>query len=315
MNEPKRHHFVPRFYLSNFADGKGMIWVFDRKTKEYHQQNIRDTAVQRHYYRVKLKTGEYSTEVEKLLSAVEAKACLAMNKLTKNEHLSEEERSNIAIFMGFQKTRVPDFEKSTNEAQEKLFKEISKRSFCSVEATKDILEGLNKNETEGKEKSVTPEEMHKFIQEEEYTIKFPRERTIKTMLKIAVHLAEYFVEMDWLIVCAPKKTTFITTDNPFTLFPPPDHNSNSFWGGVGIITKGAKKAFPISPNTSLFIGDMGNQFTQTTISCDKARAINIFYARTSDRFMYSRDEKLLRSVVKKSKVEEIPLDRERVSVS
>lgn len=315
MTQPKRHHYVPQFYLKNFANDKGQIWVYDRQTKKYRQQNVRDTAVQQHYYRIETKDGTHSTEIESFLAELEGNACTAIVKLERGETLTEDDRQYVAAYVALQMTRVPDFEKSSNESQEKLIRKMFKMSFHSVEATQKRLDKLKEKigEVSGE---VSPEEMYEFIQQDRYKMKFPRQNAIRSMLKLAEHTANYFIQMDWLLLRAGGGGTFITSDNPYTLFPPPTYNPNDFWdSAVGILTPGAKKALPVSPNSCLFMLDHGGRYAENTAPRDKIRFFNDFFARTSGRFIFAKDEALLRSVVKRSRVDEIPVDRERVIMS
>lgn len=315
MSEPKRHHYVPQFYLKNFADDKGQIWVYDRQTKQYRHQNVSDTALVRHYYRVESKDGKYNTEVEKLLAEIEGLACVAIEKLKQGTTtLTEEEKANIAIFAALQMTRVPDFEKRTNEMQEKIIRKVYKRVFHSVEAARQEIEKI-KDEIDNVGGDVA-EDMFNFIQGDKYSIEVPRQNNIRRMLELASHTALYFIQMDWVLLRTERGGAFITSDNPFTIFPPKTYNPNTFLGSaVGILTPGARKSIPISPRASLFMCDHGGRYAENIVPRDKMRIFNDFYARTSDRFIFARDEALLRSIVERSRVDEIPLERERVIIS
>lgn len=313
MSEPKRHHYVPQCYLKNFADEKGMIWVFDRKTKEYRKQSIADTAVQNHYYRIKTKDGEYSTDVEKFFSTLEAEASVIIGKLVRVEKVSQRDKEVLALFISFQRARVPDFEKLMNEADEKMMKRINEMKFHSIEATEAILKDFAEKADVGKKHDVTPEEMFEFIKEGRYSVNFPREHSIKTMLNMGYELSGYFLQMDWLFLYAPNGSSFITSDSPYTLVPPADNNPNSFWGaGVGILTPGSKKIFPVAPNVILIMGDHGDMVVSGKAPRNNMRGINLISARASDRFIFAKDEALLRFVVERSRVEEMPMDRDRV---
>ena len=46
----KKQHYVPRFYLSNWANEKGQIWVFDKSLKKSFQANIKDVASSNYFY-------------------------------------------------------------------------------------------------------------------------------------------------------------------------------------------------------------------------------------------------------------------------
>ncbi len=64
MSKSQRHHYLPQFYLKNFTDVKGLLWVFDRDAKEYRQQTPKNIAVQRDYYAVKDEQGEKNFKIE-----------------------------------------------------------------------------------------------------------------------------------------------------------------------------------------------------------------------------------------------------------
>ncbi len=121
--------------------------------------------------------------------------------------------------------------------------------------------------------------------------------------------------MDWQFLFAPDSASFILTDNPFTIFPPENYGETHWGQGVGIATQGAVKVIPLTATMSLSIGNTGTKTTGHRIDRELVRQINLRFAVTSDRFIFARDEQLLRSVVKRSHVDEIPSDRERVIIT
>lgn len=315
MTDPKRHHYVPQFYLKNFADESERVWVYDRATKEYRHQKTDQVAVIGHYYRIEKKDGTLSAEIERYLAdEVEGPAATAMSKLERGEGITERERSDIAVFVALQMTRVPDFEKRVMEMQEKKYRKINKMLFPTLEETKrKIEESMDELKTMGAT-DVDAQQMYEFIHKDEYGIEIPRQNNIRMMLEMASRAAPHFLHMDWLLMRAAKGGAFITSDNPFTIIPPQDHAANSFLG-VGLLTPGAKKGIPISPRATLFMLDPGVRYGENTAPRDKLRIFNSYFTQTSDRFIFARDEAHLRSVVERSRVDELPIDRERVIVS
>lgn len=309
MSKLRRNHFVPDFQLKGFADRQGMIWVYDRKTKQYRHQSTKDTALIKNYYRIE-KKGKYSMEIEQLLSQIEGLASAVFKKFEIGEQISDEEKANVAMFVALQHTRVPTYEKVSNEMQEKMITKLYKLQFNSVDATREELRKLEKITGE-KVSDDNAQEIFDIIQNDKLKVGIPRQNTIRSMLQLASHIAIYLVQMDWMLIRAPKNTAFITTDNPFIILPP--EKPVPFWG-VGIITPGAKKGLPISPNLCLFMGDKGSKFVTGIISRDKVRGLNISFARTSDRFVFARDKDHLVDIVRKSHVDEIPIERERVVI-
>lgn len=314
MSKPKRHHYVPRFYLDHFTNKEGFLWVYDRKTDEYRKQKPSDTAVQKNYYAIQNKDGGKDMGVEELFSVIEGEADAIIKKILSGKTITQEEKGKLSVYISYQMVRVPEYEKQVTESEEKLIKKINEMRFSSVEETKKVIQKYK--ESGNNQKEIDPEEMFNFVKSGKYGVSFPREWSLRYVLELGYDLAEYFANMEWTFLYAPNNTSFITSDNPYTTFAPEDRDPNCFWQrGVGIMTKGAKKVLPLSTNLILVIGDIGDRFFIAESDRVGVRGINKTFARTSGRFIYARDEALLRSVVKQSKVKDIPLDRERVFMS
>src|ERR1700722_2360769 len=105
---PKRHPFLPQFYLSYFTDSKNLLWEFDRETKEYTQKGPRGSGWAKHYYRYKGKDGKMHTDIESgLFNHIETGAKPGIDKIDAGQPISEEEMGMVSLFAAFQHTRVP----------------------------------------------------------------------------------------------------------------------------------------------------------------------------------------------------------------
>ncbi|WP_078350481.1 DUF4238 domain-containing protein [Mucilaginibacter pedocola] len=49
-NEPKHHHYVPRFYLRRFTDDKKQLWVFDKSTGKIFPTTCENIAGENQFY-------------------------------------------------------------------------------------------------------------------------------------------------------------------------------------------------------------------------------------------------------------------------
>ncbi len=310
MNNPKRHHYVPQFYLKNFTNSKGLLQIFDREKNEYRQQNPLNTAVQGHYYTFRTEKGKKHTEIEKLFSTIEDKAKLVIDKIDARENIAVEEKESLATFISFQKTRVPDFEKNINKLSEKLFKKnIQKTS--SHETVASFIKEYEKNTD--KKLNISPEELFEISQNENrYSIEFIREWSLTMAIRLGRDSIKYFLDMDWIFLQVPKKASFITSDNPFALVPPSNYDPKSLYG-VGLITPGAKKQIPLSQRTCLVMTDHGQNILSREIDRELVRKVNLITAINSDRFLIARDITLLKNIVKITKVNERK-KKERVRV-
>ncbi len=303
MNTPKRHHFLPQFYLRYFTDSKNFLWEFDRETKLYDQKSPYGSAWKKHYYRYKGKDGKMHTDIESgLFNHIETGAKPVIDKIDARKPITEEEMGMVSLFVAFQHTRVPDFEKLSNATSEAMIKALTKRRFSSVEKTKKIIEELNKAGVDV-DNEVSPEEVYDFVQEEDYTVTMQHENYISTMLSLGTTIAEHLQQMEWIYLFAPPDSSCITSDSPFLLIPPKGYEKKHLFEGVGIATPGVIKMMPLTSHVCLSIGDVGTRVSSRVIDKKKVRAINRWVGVSSDQFIYAKDKPLLERIIKDRKLD------------
>jgi hypothetical protein len=298
MNKPKRHHYLPQFYLNFYCRGGG-LWLFDRERREYRQQTPKNTALKQHYYSTEATDGEKDTRIEELLSIVEGHAKIVIDKLVAREAITHNEKEELAIFVAFMIGRVPGFEKSVNEVHEQLIRHMCEVAFSDEARVQAIMDDRERDT--GEKPEVSAKDLVNFQKRGEYDIGIHRNASLELMLSLSMDLANYFQQMDWCVHHAPSKSTFITTDNPFVLIPPKHRGPRLY--GTGIITPGAMKVFPLAPSACLVMYDHGNDISHRELDAPKVRSMNNILACHSDRFVIARDEVHLRSVVAGSRIE------------
>lgn len=296
MSKPKRHHYLPQYYLRNFCR-EGKIWVFDRKLNEYRHQTPLNTALINNYYTYETIRDSKDAIIEKTLAWIESQTVPAFEKVLKRERITAEDKEVLSIYIGFLRCRIPVFEKSTYELYEKMSKQMNKKMISSEEKLKKILEKSGEPIEEIDDEKIRY--LYEIIQDENYEIEFHRNLGIKEMLEMSVELAHHFLHMDWFFLCSQKNKSFIVTDNPFLLIPPKNHTTN-LKKGVGIITPGAQKIIPISHNTVLLMLDRGVKTNYVIASEKDMRGINLTLTANCERFVFGRDKKLLLSLVNKT---------------
>lgn len=298
MGTPKRHHYLPQFYLERFCRDK-ILQTFDRKSGLYKGQAPKNTAIIGQYYTFIDKNGNKDTAIETFLSQVEGWAKPIIDKTDNGACINDEEKSNLSLFLSLLYVRVPEFENLLNEVSDKLIKKIIKHECTTEEQAKAILKG---QEQSGEQLQVTANDLVEFVQNEQYSITVSRDESLRQMLSLSKEIAAYLSLMDWLFIQSEPNTSFITTDNPFTLVPPQNYNGYS---GIGIITKGAIKVVPLSRKTCLTILDSGNSINYKKVSINEVKSINCTVAGNCDRFIFGRDEALVKSIVKTTRIDQL----------
>lgn len=297
MSTPKRHHYLPEFYLKGFRRDK-VLFIYDRELNEYREQSPKDTAVKSHYYALEDDEGKKNLEIESFLSKIEGDAKPIIDKLERGEDISEEEKESLSVFISFLMNRVPDFEESENKMLEKIIEKASNMMFQDEERAKSIMEQHERDT--GKKMDVTPEELVNFHKNVPHKYKIHRNVSLTTMLDVSLQIAHYFKQMDWLLFHTPDISSFITTDNPFVLLAPTNHKSGFY--GTGIAMRGARKIVPLTQSMCLVMRDHGTSTVHKDIDREVVKETNLQIAYFSDRFVIGRDKALVKRNVKRAKL-------------
>ncbi len=300
MTDPKRHHYLPEFYLAGFtADGRrdSAFTVFDRDTSTFRLQTPVNTAVSGYYYAVQDElSGERSMMVEKFLGSIEGDVEPVIRKLERQERLTDDDREQLALFCALLYTRVPQFERSVQEVFNGGFQELARRMATSIDDVRRQHEAWEAQT--GDVSEVTPEEDFELLRSGGYRLAQPRQNVIKMMLEFGGRLAESFLNMCWAVGQAPTQMSIIVTDAPLLLIPPRDWQPGM--GAVGLETPGTHKMFPLTRKLALFIGDFGHGFEYLRLTKGQVRSNNLALASRCERFVIGPDEALVRSVVRRT---------------
>lgn len=302
---PKRHHYLPQFYLEGSADATGFLSLYDRSKREYRRQRAVNTAVETGFYTVSDMDGHKLDDVEKLLAAIEGEAKPAITALTTpTARISDDQHIAIAHFAAAAFLRSPGRRRSYNEGFEGLTKRLMQFNAAIPGGIESQLEQLRAEGSEIPE-NVTAGTIREFVERDAYSIHVPQEHSIKAMVELLPRIADLLGIMDWVVLHAPANKAFITSDEPFVLMPPP-RLANSIYG-AGLATPGAMKFFPLTSRACLGLLDMskGRRSAVVRLPADgeMVRAINVNISANCERFVLSHSEPLLRSIVRASAVD------------
>jgi hypothetical protein len=299
----RRHHYLPRMYLRGFADEAEQVWVFDRKDNKFLHQGVVNTAVKKDFYTIISPDGQKTDAVEQMLAnTVEAPMKHIIERLDrKNLTWEGEDRAVLALFVALLRTRNPAFDRDQNEFTEEFHRWWAKAKHPSVEATEESLRGYEQ-ETGEDMSDVSAQEIFDMIRDDQYEINNPRQNNIKMMMSLALEIAQAVFSLKWEILAAPKGCSFITCDNPFTVVPPPNFDGSV--QGYGILRPGASTIVPLSSKTAICFFGEGQRVRGAVVYKEFLRNTNVIVAANSERFVIARDEPLLRSVVRKGKLEQ-----------
>ena len=298
----RRHHYLPQFYLQRFTSEDGLLCLFDRETKTFRRQQPLNTAIRNEFYTVRDKEGSKSDAIERMLSELESEACMVFTKLDKGQKAwrDEQERVSFAVFLGYLYTRTPAFDQAQTQFAEHIYRAWMKANHPTVEVTAQWFDKLAQHTEETVSDEVV-QEFFKMVREGTYTLDVSRQHNIRLMMDTALHVAEVLLTLNWTFVRAPRDLSFITSDCPFTIAPPPGEEDLRPYG---ILTPGAVTTVPLGVSSCVMIEGVGATDRYGSLPKSVVRSINHNVALNSNRFVIGRDQSYLERLVKRTRIDQ-----------
>jgi Protein of unknown function (DUF4238) len=247
----KRHHYVSKFYLEQFADlnadlSKPSIWVFERGGIEPKLIPADNAAVQTHYYSIKKQNGQNDDIFEQFLSTNEGHAAPVLGRIQKEGGaVNGDDRGKVAVFISLLLLRVPAARKWVDENVASL-ERVRARAMARAPG---ILEGaaLELERESGETSSVSVDTVREFLLSDRYTIEVSPGVSLDAMYRFGETTAKILIDMRWDLLKSEDEP-FLTSDNPVTYVDPTNRDGLM---GTALLAKGVELTFPISPTMCL----------------------------------------------------------------
>lgn len=226
---PKKQHFVPRCYLSEFTDPKTptgqepYLWVFSKDGKEKKKRAPSNTFTENHLYTIEF-NGEKDFSIETNLSKIEGKFAEVMKTIKNKKPLSDHEHAHLCIFVAAQLQRTLRFKRN----QEGFIQQIIDHG------TQIALAHGVTDSKQVKEWTEAKKDIHKL-----------------QLVEGLPFLANILKQMNIAFLCSPSvtKNPFLSSDEPCVLFNP-DLQWQRFYG-PGFGQKNVQLTLPLSPEITV----------------------------------------------------------------
>lgn len=241
----KRHHAVPRFYLSRFA-ADGRIWLHDLQGESAIQVSPNDAIVEKYLYAPEVGEDPKDDSFEQFLAQyVDGPAAPAIDRLARGETLQSEDRDRIAVFLAFQDFRVP----RTRDLVTKFVGEVGQRM---LEISVNHREAM-KRDFEEMGNPIADNDLDKLIEAVNLgAIKVEGTKAAwLDMAAAAAEIAELLIQLPWTVIAAPNGVEFLTSDSPIVKVIT-DRRVPRFLGG-GWLSPSAESTFALDPSHALVI--------------------------------------------------------------
>lgn len=302
MSQKKHQHIVSKVYLKWFCNEK-LLSFYDRKTGRYKEQRPYTTGRIKHFYTIIWKDWEKDFLIEDFFwKEIENSIWDVFSKLNRQEHLEKKEKDSLMWFVIFQYLKTEVFRNKVN----KSIKDTMEWQHSIICSNDDYLnEHIKKYENKIWLKfPLTKEEyknMYKYFNIEPINI-----ISIKKMFKLSEVLYPLFRSQNWFFYVAPKWSSFITSDNPFSIIDIWDESwpfglwwflSENLWSYIPL-TKSICLHFDWS------ITEWEWKMVYVNTNKRKMKSYNALIANNSHRYIIWKDKKLIESIVKRIKIKE-----------
>ncbi|CAJ0809811.1 DUF4238 domain-containing protein [Ralstonia holmesii] len=267
MNRPRRHHFVPRFYLEGFCtDDARALAVYDRVRNAYRAQRPTEVAHRRDYYAYEDEQGNLVFAIEEGLGEVEGAASAVIQRVDNEAPLSDDDRLTLATYAAFQFTRTPAYA---------AWIAAFRQHFAGNVPLEQV--------------AVLPDAPDPAAD---------RGVALGAMLRHAPRFAEVFMQFNWTIWRRESdRQSFVTTDSPVCIFQSERPEPN-IYAGAGMLMPGVITALPLSQASVLAMSGIGNRVDNRTLTGDWVRRVNLAVVSQTQHFVFGRDLALVQSLVR-----------------
>lgn len=283
-----RHHYVPQFYLKNFADPRlgGQLWRYPKQGGKPIAGHPKVFAFENHYHTITRPDGTRDSDtIETMFSALEGEAAHVIRKVLANEALSEAEREIFITFAGALLVRVPRQRDHIGAMMSEIATHMSQASAFHKELFHaDYRRFL---EETGDPSVIDPEAVRQAYLSEQFELEMNPQAALGMSLGSLDTVVNCLLSMNWVFVRRQGRFSFISCDAPvFCVDPtlPPN-----VWYGAGLRSEGMEVSLPLSPEVAAIGSYYQTRRIYGTASPEMVRRLNQMRVDAAYRYVFAHE--------------------------
>jgi hypothetical protein len=263
--EPRRHHYLPQFYLAGFTisgEKDGDLYVINRDDGRQWKGTPNSVGHQRDFYRVDDVPGMEPFALEKDFSEFEGKVAHVLEQIFVDKRLPDggEEANLLINFVAIMTARVPRTRNVFSEPLKAIAKRFIEMRMATPERFKRGIEAMRAKGLEVPDESEY-EALREFVQGGKYEVEINPAFHIWQLIEVQKTLVPLLGNRRWtLYVCGDGDPEFIVSDCPVALTWSDPNTPPGFFGpGFGL--PGTDVTVPLGRGFALlgrFEGEHGN---------------------------------------------------------
>jgi hypothetical protein len=243
---PRKHHYVPQFYLRGFVGEKDQLFVIDRPSERTFRTPPKNVAAERDFNRVEIE-GMDPDAVEKALAEFEGKVAPALERIKEAKSLAnKDDRDALMNLISALTIRNPRIRSTIND----FIGELAQKAMESGLATEERWNSQVAQMKKAEGANVSYADMKKMVEERRHKIEVAKEFNVAVELDQHDGLVQHLGNRKWqLIVANEGSGGFVTTDVPVCIQWADGKDHGIYSPGFGVA--GTEVIFPLSTKLAL----------------------------------------------------------------
>lgn len=251
MSEPKSQHVIPQCYLKQFVDPKTpadqepYVWIFKRDSKKGKKKAPKNILTETDLYTFKGKDAGKDYVLEKTLAQIESDyASVYERSICHRVPLDQKEHTILCAFVAAMLQRTMKQKQNIEDFYDRL---------------QTMAEDMEKAH------GIAPELSLQLAQEKENAHKM-------MIIQGLPYITSVLGKMNLAFLCADRRSSFITSDAPCSLFNPELQWQRFYGPGLG--QKHVEVSMPLSPEISVVFSWVNNVRGYLGIDQDQVHECN-----------------------------------------
>lgn len=227
MSEPRKHHFLPQFYLRGFSIDRRGIYQIEKRTAKFYGCQIKDTAAIKDFHELDHEGVEDPNALEKSLAQIEGEFANHLTTFLAGGLINEDARLYTIQLLSLLRMRVPALKRHIEASYPSTIRKVA--------------EFLEKDG----EFPAPPPGLEDKLKVKNLKIEVLNWKCLEIMFQLAANeeLLQSLYRMRTTLFRAPFGTSFLTSDQPVSLYHPSAAASPY---GAGPDTPGIQISLPLS---------------------------------------------------------------------
>lgn len=270
MNAPRKHHFLPQFYLRGFA-ADGLLERIDKGSLESIHGRVRNLAAIRDYHRLDADDVDDQFALEKQLGEIEGQLAASLRSVLDAGISDDQTHARLIELVSLLRMRVPAVKSFIEQSLEQV-----------VRSTGQMLERHGQLPT-------APVGLEDALTMDNIGIQIRNWICLKFMFEIASSpdVLRIMISMKPTLIDAQEGACFITSDQPVGLFNPRAEANTPY--GCNLTDLDTELTLALSSSKALRLSWAGDAPDQQVATIEEVDEINRRTIIMAENFVFARE--------------------------